>query len=55
MRGILYRQRGRIAEARQDWLKVLQLAPASEEARTARANIEKLDVAVESQPDQPQR
>ncbi|MDX2145240.1 MAG: hypothetical protein SFV19_17935 [Rhodospirillaceae bacterium] len=43
-RGILYRMKGRAAEARRDWLRILELAPESEAAKSARANIERLDV-----------
>jgi tetratricopeptide (TPR) repeat protein len=44
MRGILYVQAGRNADARQDWLKVLQIAPTSDAARSARDNLAQLDV-----------
>ena len=43
-RGILKRLKGDNAGARMDWLKLLQVAPDSEAAVEARANIEKMDV-----------
>lgn len=46
MRGILYLLAGRGADARQDWLKILQIAPKSDAARSARDNLERLDVNV---------
>jgi len=46
MRGILYVHDGRGADARQDWLKVLQIAPNSDAAKSARENLERLDVNV---------
>lgn len=46
-RGILRRLDGDDAGARQDWLKIVTLAPDSPAAKTARANLEKLDVKVE--------
>lgn len=42
--GILQRLAGHPAEARQAWLKVLEIAPSSAAADTARRNIELLDV-----------
>ena len=42
--GILKRLAGNPAEARQAWLKVLEIAPKSPAADTARRNIELLDV-----------
>ena len=43
-RGILKRLKQDHAGARRDWLRVLETAPASEAARAARANLEKMDV-----------
>lgn len=43
-RGILRRLAGDDAGARQDWLKVLRLAPKSPAADSARANLEAMDV-----------
>lgn len=42
--GIVKRLRGDRVGARQDWMKVLQLAPNSAAADTARRNLEKMDV-----------
>jgi len=46
-RGILRRLAGDETGARGDWLRVLALDPESPTAEAARANLEKLDVAVE--------
>lgn len=43
-RGILYSQNKRPDDARRDWMRILELAPESDAARSARANIEKLDL-----------
>lgn len=43
-RGNLYLLQKRTDEARRDWMRILELAPESDAARSARANIEKLDV-----------
>jgi tetratricopeptide (TPR) repeat protein len=43
-RGILYQMQKRPDDARRDWMRILELAPESDAARSARANIEKLDV-----------
>jgi len=44
MRGILYALKGRDAEARKEWVKTVDLAPTSDAARAAKANMERLDV-----------
>ena len=46
-RGILRRLDGDKAGARDDWLQVVTLAPDSTAAKTARANLQKLDVKLE--------
>ena len=46
-RGILRRLAGDEAGARDDWLKVLALAPEGPAAVDARANLERLDVRVD--------
>jgi tetratricopeptide (TPR) repeat protein len=51
MRGILYLAAGRSSEARQDWMKVLELAPDSDAAKAAQHDIESLDVEVKSEPE----
>ncbi len=43
-RGILQQSSGNKAAARQDWLKVLQLAPGSPAAAAARDNLERMDM-----------
>ena len=43
-RGILHRLRDNKAGARQDWLKVLRVAPDSPAANAARQNLENMDV-----------
>lgn len=43
-RGILRRLAGDAAGARQDWMWIIHLAPNSEAAESARANLERLDV-----------
>jgi len=50
-RGILRRLRQDNDGARQDWLRVLRLAPKSRAADASRRNLEKMDV----KPDEPQR
>ena len=42
-RGAIYRAKNRLAEARQDWIKVVELAPDSDAANAARDSIERLD------------
>jgi tetratricopeptide (TPR) repeat protein len=49
-RGILYRLKKREADARQDWLRILQIAPDSEAGVAARANIERMDLRPEAAP-----
>lgn len=46
-RGIIHRLQKQDNAARDDWLRVLELAPDSEAADFARANIEKMDVKVD--------
>ncbi|MFQ5773424.1 MAG: hypothetical protein ACE5GS_02790 [Kiloniellaceae bacterium] len=46
-RGILRRLAGDAARAREDWLRVLEIADGAPAADAARANLEKLDVNVE--------
>lgn len=43
-RGLIYRTKQRADDARQDWLRILQIAPDSDAAAAARANIERMDV-----------
>ena len=43
-RGNLYRMKKRLADARKDWLKILEVDPDSAAADSARLNIEHLDV-----------
>jgi tetratricopeptide (TPR) repeat protein len=43
-RGLIYRAQNHLAEARRDFDQVSQLAPDSEEAKTARENMAELDV-----------
>ncbi|MGE5475968.1 MAG: tetratricopeptide repeat protein, partial [Bacteroidales bacterium] len=43
-RGILRRMKGDDAGAREDWLKVIELAGENPAAETARGNLEKMDV-----------
>lgn len=43
-RGNLHRMKGRNAQARKDWMKILEITSDGEAAKAARANIEKLDV-----------
>jgi regulator of sirC expression with transglutaminase-like and TPR domain len=43
-RGMLRRLKGRDAEARADWMKVLELVPETSVADSARAQLEKMDV-----------
>lgn len=47
-RGIIYKLKKRDNEARQDWLRIIQIAPDSEAGKAARTNIERLDVLVET-------
>ncbi len=42
-RGLIFRTQNRLTEARQDWIKVIDLAPDSDAANAARDNIERLD------------
>lgn len=49
-RGIIYKMKRRDNDARQDWLRIIQIAPDSEAGKAARANIERLDVKVEPEP-----
>ncbi len=48
-RGIIYKMKKRDNDARQDWLRIIQIAPDSEAGKAARTNIERLDVMVESE------
>lgn len=48
-RGIIYRMKKRDNDARQDWLRIIQIAPDSEAGKAARTNIERLDVQVETE------
>jgi tetratricopeptide (TPR) repeat protein len=50
MRGNLYAAVNRPNDARQDWLVVLESAPDSDAATSARANLERMDVKGEDQP-----
>ena len=43
-RGILRRLDGNKAGARTDWLKIITIAPGTPAARSAQANLEKMDV-----------
>ena len=43
-RGNLYRMKKRLADARKDWLKILEIDPDSGAADSARINIEHMDV-----------
>lgn len=43
-RGILRRMAGEDNAARKDWMRILELEPDSDVAKTARANLERLDV-----------
>jgi tetratricopeptide (TPR) repeat protein len=43
-RGNLYRMKKRLPEARQDWLRILEIDPDSAAADAARLNIEHMDV-----------
>lgn len=43
-RGNLYRMKRRLAEARRDWLKILEIDPDTAAADAARLNIEHMDV-----------
>lgn len=45
--GIIFRLSGEDARARDEWLIVLELDPDGDIGRTARANIEKMDVKIE--------
>ena len=42
-RGILRRLQKNDSGARSDWLRVIQFAPASDAAKSARTNLEKMD------------
>ena len=46
-RGIIHRLQKQDNAARDDWIRVLELAPDSEAADFARANIEKMDVKID--------
>jgi tetratricopeptide (TPR) repeat protein len=48
-RGIIYKLKKRDNDARQDWLRIIQIAPDSEAGKAARTNIERLDVMVEAE------
>jgi len=48
-RGIIYRLKNRSADARQDWLRIIQLAPDSEAGRAAKTNIERMDVLLDAE------
>lgn len=48
-RGIIYRLKNRENDARQDWLRIIQLAPESEAGKAARTNIERLDVLLDAE------
>jgi len=48
-RGIIYKLKKRNDDARQDWLRIIQIAPDSEAGRAARTNIERMDVLVETE------
>lgn len=48
-RGIIYKLKKRNDDARQDWLRIIQLAPDSEAGKAARTNIERMDVVVEAE------
>ena len=48
-RGIIYKLKNRNDAARQDWLRILQIAPDSEAGKAARTNIERMDVLVEGE------
>jgi tetratricopeptide (TPR) repeat protein len=47
-RGIIYKLKKRNDDARQDWLRIIQLAPDSEAGKAARTNIERMDVVVDA-------
>ncbi len=48
-RGIIYKLKKRNNDARQDWLRIIQIAPDSEAGKAARTNIERMDVLVETE------
>ncbi|MGE4063710.1 MAG: tetratricopeptide repeat protein [Rhodospirillaceae bacterium] len=48
-RGIIYRMKKRDNDARQDWLRIIQIAPDSEAGKAARTNIERMDVLLEAE------
>lgn len=43
-RANIYRMKGRLNEARQDWVLIAQLAPDSDAAKAARADMERADI-----------
>ena len=43
-RSNIYRMKGRLNEARQDWVTIVQLAPTSDAANAARADMERADI-----------
>ena len=43
-RSNIYRMKGRLNEARQDWVVIVQLAPTSDAANAARADMERADI-----------
>jgi tetratricopeptide (TPR) repeat protein len=47
-RGIIYKLKARPDAARQDWLRIIQIAPDSDAGRAARTNIERMDVVVDT-------
>lgn len=48
-RGIIYKLKKRNDDARQDWLRIIQIAPDSEAGKAARSNIERMDVLLEAE------
>lgn len=48
-RGIIYKLKKKNDAARQDWLRIIQIAPDSEAGKAARTNIERMDVLLEAE------
>lgn len=48
-RGIIYKLKQRNNDARQDWLRIIQIAPDSEAGKAAQTNIERMDVLIDAE------
>jgi tetratricopeptide (TPR) repeat protein len=48
-RGIIYKLKQRNNDARQDWLRIIQIAPDSEAGKAAQINIERMDVLLDAE------